>query len=372
MHSSVILIDILSANKYFCKINQKTAMPDIRERIQSLTALGAWLRARLDEITESPESELNQVIDRAGYENGWFTRTSVLQSLQAVSTWLEEEALNNWTKRYFLSEPVQVKRVAVIMAGNIPLVNFHDFLAVLITGHRFLGKLSSQDKVLLPFIANKLIELNAGWKDHIEFTEERLDSFDAVIATGSNNTSRYFEFYFGKYPHIIRKNRQSIAVLTGDETFEEVKALYQDIFQYYGMGCRNVSMLLVPEGYHFPTLFDQWEGLEHPTDQNKYQNNYDYHRSIYLVNREPFFDTGYVSVLRNESPASPVSVLHYKEYTGMAEVIEFIKVHEKELQCIVAKTGIEGIETVLPGQAQCPALIDYPDGVDIIQFLLAL
>ncbi len=347
-------------------------MLNISTRIENITTLGVWLKAQLQEISEGKNNDLAEAIQKASIQNPWFTKPNVIQSLEAIAGWLNQSTLNNWIKPYFLSDPVQVKKIAVIMAGNIPMVNFHDFLSVLITGHQFIGKLSSNDKVLLPFIANQLITINADWKDQISFTEDRLEEFDAVIATGSDNTSRYFEYYFGKYPHIIRKNRQSIAVLTGKESDAELKALYQDVFQYYGMGCRNISMFLVPQGYNFPHLFDQWEGLPKPTDHNKYLNNYDYYRSFYLVNQQPFYDTGYVSVLENDGPASPVSVLHYKTYTSPVEVINFVNSLQAQLQCIVTIQKMDGLVTVAPGEAQCPGLTDYPDGVDIIQFLLAL
>lgn len=342
------------------------------DRIESLSDLGDWLRAALTDISEGKKNELGPIIDRAGIENGWFTKDSVIQSLEAIVGWLTPENLHAWIKPYYLSDPGQVKQIAVIMAGNIPLVNFHDFLCVLLTGHHFIGKLSSQDKVLLPFISNKLIEINSGWADHIRFNDGRLEEFDAVIATGSNNTSRYFSYYFEKYPHIIRKNRHSLAVLNGSETETEVLALHKDIFQYYGMGCRNVSMLWVPEGYNFPQLFDKWKDQQEPTEHNKYRNNYDYYRSFYLVNQQPFFDTGYLSVLKNETLTSPISVIHYMEYSDIKQVENFVNAQKEAIQCVVSSKPITGVKTVLPGETQQPQLNDYPDGVDVIQFLLAL
>jgi hypothetical protein len=342
------------------------------DRIESLSALGDWLRASLADISDGKKNDLEPIINRAGIENGWFTKEAVVQSLEAIVGWLTPEKLNEWTGPYYISDPGLVKKVAVIMAGNIPLVNFHDFLCVLVTGHQFMGKLSSQDKVLLPFLADKLIEINTGWKEHISFNDGKLDGFDAVIATGSNNTSRYFSYYFEKYPHIIRKNRHSLAILNGSETDTELLALYEDIFQYYGMGCRNVSMLWVPQGYNFPGLFDKWGNEPLPTDHNKYKNNYDYYRSFYLVNQQPFFDTGYLSVLKNDTITSPISVVHYMEYADIKGVESFVKTHRDSIQCVVSNKSILGINTILPGETQKPQLTDYPDGVDVIQFLLAL
>jgi hypothetical protein len=347
-------------------------MPHISKRIESFIALGNALQQGLKEISEQKTNALARVIEQAGIENPWFTKSAIIQSLEAIGDWLTEEKLTTWVQPYFLSNPVQVKKIAVIMAGNIPMVNFHDFLSVLITGHRFLGKLSSNDKRLLPFMANWLIELEPAWKEEIAFTESRLDDFDAVIATGTNNTGRYFEYYFGKYPHIIRKNRQSLGVLWGHETEAQLGALHQDVFQYYGMGCRNISMLLVPNDYDFKKLFDTWDLYPKPTEHNKYLNNYDYYRSFYLVNMQPFYDTGYVSVVENDNMASPVSVLHYKRYTDEPEVVKFITERINQVQCVVSTHPLTGLPTVVPGQAQSPGLTDYPDGVDIIQFLLAL
>ena len=344
----------------------------INERIESFAILGQWLRKGLKEVMNGKGNELSIAIKKAEIENPWFTEDSVVNSLQSIAGWLDPKVLDNWAGHYHLSEPVKAKKIAVIMAGNIPLVNFHDFLSVLITGHHFIGKLSSQDKVLLPFLVSKLVELNSHWKESISFTEERLDTFEAVIATGSNNTSRYFQYYFSRYPHIIRNNRNSVAVLTGTESIEDLHCLYSDIFEYYGMGCRNVSILLVPTGYNFPQLFDIWEALPNPTDHYKYKNNYDYYRSIYLINSQKHFDTGYVSVLKADSVASPLSVLHYKEYKDSGEVNHFLKLNLSGIQCIVSKVPIQGFSTIQPGKAQQPEIMDYPDGVDIIQFLLAL
>lgn len=344
----------------------------ISERIESFTLLGDWMKAQLERQAEGVENGLSDVMLKAEQQNPWFTQSSLTDSLSSIVSWLNAKTLNNWAQHYHLTEPAKSHRVAVIMAGNIPLVNFHDFLGVLITGHQFLGKLSSQDKVLLPFLADKLIELNPNWRPGIQFTEQMLAEFDAVIATGSNNSSRYFHHYFGKYPNIIRKNRNSIAVIGGNESAEDLKLLYSDIFQYYGMGCRNVSFLLVPKGYDFPGMFDTWQGLPDPTDHYKYKNNYDYYRSIYLINSQRFLDTGYVSVLESNSIASPLSVVHFYEYQDKEEVQAFIHQNQSEIQCVVSKDPIKEVLVIQPGQAQCPSIMDYPDGVDIIQFLLAL
>jgi|SRR5687768_8715091 len=344
----------------------------IKDRIESLVNLGTWLKTALIDIGEGKNNKLSLAITKAGNENGWFTKEAVIQSLEAINGWLNEKVLADWSNRYFLSEPAQPKIIAVIMAGNIPMVNFHDFLAVLITGHKFLGKSSSQDKVLLPFIADQLIAINPDWKDRIEFTDGRLTQFDAVIATGSTNTSRYFEYYFGKYPNIIRKNRHSIAILTGTETAEDLMGLYQDIFNYYGLGCRNVSMLMVPKDYDLPQLLRLWEGQAVPTEHHKYNNNYDYYRSLFLINSTSFFDSGYASFLQSDQLTSPISVIHYYHYTDIHYVEDYLKAHADQIQCVVSNLPITQSQVVSFGRTQCPAINDYPDQVDIIQFLLAL
>lgn len=344
----------------------------IDKRINSLAMLGDWLDKEIRRLGSGQKSELSGSINQASVENGWFTPEEILRSLQGINGWLNQDQLTKWANQYFLTEPATVKRVAVVMAGNLPLVNFHDFVAVLLTGHRFIGKLSSQDKVLLPALADKLIELEPAWKDYISFIQDKLSGFDAVIATGSNNSARYFEYYFGSYPHIIRKNRHSLAVLTGTETEEEFTGLFHDIHDYYGLGCRNVSMLWVPKGYSFIPMFNHWENYPKPTDHNKYRNNYDYYRSIYLLNSQSFFDTGYASFLKSTSLASPVSVVNYAEYTVIQEVETFVKEHFDEIQCIVGHPNKYTFPTIEFGNSQCPTLLDYPDGVDIIQFLLAL
>lgn len=344
----------------------------IDNRIESFVKLGDWIGKELERFRNSSAGELKRYMDKAKAENAWFTESEILRSLEAIRNWLTEDQLKSWSQTYFLSEPVTPKNVAVIMAGNIPMVNFHDFISVLITGHYFIGKLSSQDKVLIPMLANQLITFNEDWKNRISFTDERLTRFDAVIATGSNNSARYFEYYFGPYPHIIRKNRHSIAVLNGNETEGELLHLYHDLFDYYGLGCRNVSMLWLPQGYSLNELFDRWENLPKPADHHKYRNNYDYYRSIYLLNNQPFLDTGYASWLKSDVLASPISVIHYQEYADLQEVENYILSQSDAIQCVVSNAFLKNMETIPFGQSQCPGLTDYPDGVDIIQFLLAL
>jgi hypothetical protein len=257
------------------------------------------------------------------------------------------------------------------MAGNIPLVGFHDFFYVLMSGNHMIAKLSSDDKYLLPAIAQKLIEIEPAFNDYISFTENKLENIDAIIATGSNNTARYFEYYFGKYPHIIRKNRNGVAVLTGEETKDEIAALCYDICRYFGMGCRNISKLFVPENYNFNNLLDALTKHSNMLDTSKYYNNYEYYKSIYLINLLPFYDNG-SSILKEEKLiASPISVVYYEFYESLTDVNQFLTENKDQIQCIVSKN--KEVKGSIPfGNAQSPGLMDYADGVDVMKFLIRI
>jgi len=252
------------------------------------------------------------------------------------------------------------------MAGNIPLVGFHDFLSVLITGNKVLAKLSSNDTVLLPFLAKKLIEIEPGFAELIEFTEERLSNFDAVIATGSNNTARYFEYYFGKYPSIIRKNRNSVAILTGNETPEQLDALAEDIFRYFGLGCRNVSKLFLPKDYNFDPFFNAMYGWKEIINNNKYINNYDYNKAVYLMSNIELLDNEFLLLKEDNGFSSPISVVFYQYYESEDELRKYLSENKEHIQAIVSEKDIPF------GAAQKPQLWDYADGVDTVSFLLNL
>jgi hypothetical protein len=306
---------------------------------------------------------------KAEAENGWFTQENIRFALQSWKEALSEENLNEWVSNYNMEE-THPKTVAVIMAGNIPLVGFHDFLSVLITGNKVLAKLSSNDKTLLPFLAHQLIAIEPGFKDYIEFTEGRLENFDAVIATGSNNTSRYFDYYFGKYPNIIRKNRNSVAVLTGNETKTELTGLADDIFRYFGLGCRNVSKLYVPENYDFEKFFDAmftWKEIIH---NHKYINNYDYNKAVYLMDSFPLLDNEFMILKEDTGFSSPISVVFYELYGSMEQVEKILSEEAENIQCVVSKAGLP--DEIFFGETQTPKLWDYADGVDTVNFLLKL
>lgn len=333
----------------------------LENRIEAFAALG---RA-IDEWNDTTWEEIYQ---RTAQHNNWFTPQSIQQAFDGIRLFLDPEKLSDWTKPYKLN-PETPKTVAVIMAGNIPLVGFHDLLSVLISGHKLKAKLSSQDQYLPRLLLNKLQELEPAFAPFIEVTDEVLKNFEAVIATGSNNTSRYFDYYFGKYPHIIRKNRTSVAVLEGDESTETLEKLGEDIFTYYGLGCRNVSKLFVPENYDFSRFIEAQKPYQEILDHHKYANNYDYNKSVYLVNREPHLDSGFFLMRETKDLVSPISVIFYEQYENEATLEKRLSEHEAQLQCIVSAKRDFGPATVAVGQAQCPGLSDYADGVDTLQFL---
>lgn len=313
------------------------------------------------------QSELDRIVSQAIHHNGWFTEAQVLFALESWSRQLTTDQLTNWLSKYSLAQDRSI-RVAVIMAGNIPLVGFHDFLATLVTGNDILAKLSSNDAQLLPFLAKYLIHLAPQLKEKIRFTDERLEDFDAVIATGSTNTSRYFEHYFGKYPNIIRRNRNSVAVLTGSETEAQLTALGEDIFRYYGLGCRSVSKLFVPKDYNFDSFFKAIYGYRHIIESTKYANNYDYNKAVYLMSEFKILDNGFLILKEDPTYASPIASLFYENYTTLEEVTTHLQRDADQLQCVVSTDVLPG--AVAFGGTQQPRLHYYADGLDTVEFLL--
>lgn len=302
--------------------------------------------------------------------NPWFTEPNLLLALGQWGAALTRENLERWLKGYDMSAARTAKTVGIVMAGNVPMVGFHDFLCVLISGHRVLAKLSSQDRHLMPFLSELLIGAMPDLAGRIRFVEGKMAGFDAVIATGSNNTGRYFEHYFGKGPHIIRRNRNSTAVLSGGESPGELTALGGDIFHYFGLGCRSVSKLYVPEGYDFAPFFKAIQGFAHLGDHHKYANNHDYNRAVLLMNAQRFLENGFLILREEPSFSSPISVLHYSQYSSMEALSEELKAVKDEVQCVVSGMDIPG--HVPFGRSQFPALDDYADGVDTLEFLLGL
>lgn len=313
--------------------------------------------------------EMEQKINSAVHYNGWFTRENVIFSLQQWAKALTKENLDKWLDRYSIQDVPQ-KTVGIVMAGNIPLVGFHDFLSVVITGHTVLVKQSRNDQQLLPVIATYLIALDSSFQDKIRFTENKLEDFDAVIATGSNNTARYFEYYFGDKPHIIRKNRNSVAVLTGDETHEELQALSEDVFRYYGLGCRNVSKLYVPKDYNFDAFFQAMYHWNPIINQAKYSNNYDYNKAVYLMSEFKLLENGFLILKEDESFGSPIGTLFYEKYDELDDLLKILEERKDQIQCVVGKELTDN--AVDYGKTQQPKLWDYADDIDTVAFLLNL
>jgi len=335
---------------------------NLTQRISAFTELG-------NQINRLNEDEKATLADQAAQHNPWFTFEYVTLALAGVSQFLSKGTLNKWTASYSLDTSTP-KTIGVAMAGNIPMVGFHDFLCVLISGNKLKAKLSSQDEVLLKALTQRLIQIEPRFESLIYF-EERLNNVDAVIATGSDNTSRYFEYYFRNIPNIIRKNRSSCGVIRGDETTQQLTELGKDVFSYFGLGCRNVSKVFVPEGYSFIPLLDSWPTYSNIANHHKYANNYDYQKSILLVNGVTFLDNGFVLVTENSALVSPISVLFFETYKDQNDLNEKISLQKEKIQCIVSANGWYS-ESLPFGKAQYPEVWDYADNADTLKFLSGL
>lgn len=334
----------------------------LSERVSALAALGDYIR-------ETDEPVTTDLFRRAEMENPWFTQANLHLAWEGVLSFLDREKLEKWASGYSFSETVS-RKVGLVMAGNIPMVGFHDLLCVLVSGHQALVKLSSQDNVLMKFLVNSLTEVQPILGNRVELAE-RLNAMEAVIATGSDNSSRYFEYYFSKIPHIIRKNRTSCAILTGEEHPEDLIELGQDIYAYFGLGCRNVSKLFVPKGYDLTMLLDSLQGYSLVLDHYKYRNNYDYHKSILLVNKEPHLDSGFSLFRESKEVVSPLSVLYYEVYQNEAELTARLLENREKIQVIASYKG-QYPGTLPFGTLQKPGLTDYADGTDTLKFLASL
>jgi hypothetical protein len=338
---------------------------NLEERIKSFSALGQILGNAVRDNSGKYAVGLNQLIDNQHILNPWFTPENVRTAINAIAEELTEENLVRWTNAYpRLQEEIKPVRAGVIMAGNIPLAGFHDFLSVLISGNDIIAKTSSKDSELISYISRILCDVNPDFKDKIKITDGILTGFEVVIATGSNNSSRYFEYYFRSNPRIIRRNRNSVAIIDGNETMTEMEALGSDIFLYFGLGCRNVSKLYIPDGYDLTFLAKYWEHYSGCIRHQKYANNYDFNKAVYLVNKEYFYDTGYLLMKEESKLSSPVSVLFYEYYKSKNDLKKNIKINNERIQCVISRLDIPF------GKAQFPHLWDYADGIDTIEFLL--
>lgn len=328
---------------------------------------------RLGEWLGTDDSELNTLVADAANVNPWFTVDNINLALHSIQThFLAPDKLESWLKRYSLEDGInRVQKIALILAGNIPLVGFHDTMCVLLSGHQALVKLSDKDNILLPALCNKMSQWCPELARSISFID-RLQNYQAVIATGSNQSATHFEKYFAKIPHIIRKNRNSVAVLTGDESDHDLKHLGIDIFSFFGLGCRNVSKLYVPSNYDFVRLLNVLNQFKAVVDHSKYRNNYDYHLATAIINQEQYMSNECMLLIENESVASKVAVVHYAYYDNAEKLNAELKLRKNEIQCIVGKVKLSDFERVEFGQAQQPELSDYADGIDVMEFLRSI
>jgi hypothetical protein len=330
----------------------------LENRIKAFHQLGELIR-------NLSTDEKEDLFLRTANENPWFTASNIDQALTGISKFLEKKELEKWLNQYSL--PTSSKKIGLALAGNIPLVGFHDLMCVLLSGNQVVAKLSSSDSVLMKFVRNSLISIDPSFEETILF-EERLNHVDAVIATGSDNTSRYFEYYFRNIPHIIRKNRSSCAVILGEETPEEFSMLGNDIFSYFGLGCRNVSKIFVPENFDFPSMIKSLESFQPVINHHKYANNYDYQKSILLINQIHFYDNGFLLLTENENLVSPISTVYYQFYKDQDDLNQKLQAKADKIQCIVSARG--WYKNSVPfGEAQYPSVSDYADGVDTMKFL---
>jgi len=341
-----------------------------QSRISAFYDLGQFFsfltENEMDKKTDSAKfnylkEEILTVLNLAEIQNPWFTQDNLKFCLEQWGKTLTSENLTNWVKNY--SETKNPKNVGIVMAGNIPLVGLHDLICVLLSGNNALVKVSSKDEALMDFVLNFLQNSNEDLKNSIQKVE-RLKTADAVIATGSNNTARYFEYYFKEIPHIIRKNRTSVAVLNGKETEEDLSKLAEDIFRYFGLGCRNVTKLYLPKGFNTDLLFESFFNWNHVINHTKYSNNYSYNRAIYLMGSETFLDNNFVMLKESGEIFSPIGVVNYEFYDDLDEVKIGLVQIEEEIQCVVGNDF-----SVQFGETQKPSLTDYADGVDVMEFL---
>jgi hypothetical protein len=344
----------------------------INREIDAFSHLGNFIKNFLnkdfqpvnDHIFEKDYLDFQILIENLSHQNGWFTHDNLIFALDSWQQLLNPEMLSQWVLKYKISE--KSKTIGLVLAGNIPMVGFHDVLSVLISGQSVLIKLSTNDNKLIPFLLNILIKIDKNFEDKIKFTKDRLENFDAIIATGSNNTARYFEYYFRDKQHIIRKSRNSIAVLSGEENHQDLHNLGKDIFTYFGLGCRNVSKLYVPKNYNFTPFFEAIFSYNSIINVNKYANNYDYNKTVFLMNAIPLLDNNFLILKEDQSIASPLGVLYYEYYNTIEDVVQIIENQKDAIQCVVSNVLENSIDF---GKTQQPNLLDYADGIDTMAFL---
>ena len=346
---------------------------DLKERIQAFSDLGILFRENSSsqkiKTFQKWDSELNKLLKDSYQHNSWFIENNLKLSLKNWSAELNKKNIENWLENYKI-ELKSSKTVAIIMAGNVPIVGFHDLMCSLILGFKCIVKLSSDDKILIPLIVKFIQSRFDGFKEKVFFESNILKNFDAVIATGSNNSHKYFEYYFGKYPNLLRKTRHSVAVLNGNESNSELAMLSNDVFDYFGLGCRSVSKIFIPKGYDLDLLFNAFYNKRFVIDHNKYANNYDYNKAVYLMSEEKFYDNGFVILKEEKKLGSPIACVYFEYYDDLVQVKNIIKINNQNIQCVVSNEKIfNGISF---GTTQCPKLGDYADNVDTLKFLLKI
>ncbi|RZK49322.1 MAG: acyl-CoA reductase [Pedobacter sp.] len=327
--------------------------------------LSAYIQ--LGKYLNTDSEELQDIVAKAARNNAWFQESEIKKAITALAFMLNEDDLNIWFDQINLTD--NPKKVGLILAGNIPMVGIHDILCVIASGHSALVKLSSSDTILIPFIVSKLSQFESSISHRIEYVD-RIQGYEAIIATGSNNSARYFDFYFGKVPNIIRKNRNSVAILNGNESDEQIHNLGRDIFDYFGLGCRNVSKIYLPKNYPIEKFYIPLSPYKVVLDNFKYQNNYDYNKSIYLVNLEQHYDNGFILLKESASFSSPLGVLYFEYYDNLSELTDHLNQHLHELQCVLCEDPIQLNKTCLKfGNSQHPRLWDYADDINTLKFL---
>ena len=340
-------------------------MVNLTDRINALVALGEFL--------DEGDPALEEAIVLAGQHNPWFTPAQITKALHSIrTTMLDRDLLTSWVEHYSIPQQIdRPVRVGLVMAGNIPLVGFHDFLCVLVSGHHALVKQSDKDRHLLPVLLDKLDGFHPGLKDHWTLIDQ-LSYFGAVIATGSNNSARYFQAYFGRYPHIIRRNRHAVGVLTGHETVEQLQLLCEDMLTYFGLGCRNVSKLYLPTEFDFGPLMEALEHNPEIRDHHRFRNNFDYQYALLLLNQDPHRTNNLLLFRETSSLTSPMATVHYEHYRNDDQLLHLLDRDREDLQCVVSGRPLPGFVVLPFGQTQCPGLMDYADGVDVMSFLTQL
>lgn len=372
IQSSVILIAIfLFATKLTNIFVWKNYNLNLNQRISLFAKLGSLFKDYEDNNLNGKTKKLfNEAIENSIAHNSFFTKKNINKSLSTWAKNLTKKSINNFISNYSLKENIIPKKVAIIMAGNIPLVGFHDFLCVILSGNIAVIKLSSKDYHLFNYILDYLTSESHNFSNHFEVCNEKLNEFDAVIATGNNISADQFDLYFKSYPRIIRRNRHSIAVLEGDESNSDLELLANDIFYYYGLGCRNVSKIFIPSKYNLDKLFKSFMSWKEVINKNSYANNYDYYRAIYLLNKENFYDNGFVLLKESNKIGSPVGTIYFEYYDCLEDVFKIIENNSEKIQCVVSKT--KGVNKTYFGQTQEPKIDDYADNVDTFDFLLKL